>query len=141
MLADLYNVPIGTVKKLVPNFFNKKKYVLYCENLKLYLRLELNLKQIHCILEFYQSQWLKPYVEFDTPKFDAFDASIFVEVAYHQTLTQNRFCLALLGFSVYAVFHILTNSSPMLLTIFSKKCLIVFSTCLNHFAILISNSS
>ena len=25
MLADLYNVAIGTVKKLVPNFFNKKK--------------------------------------------------------------------------------------------------------------------
>ena len=68
MLADLYNVPIGTVKKLVPNFFNKKKYVLYCENLKLYLRLELNLKQIHHMLEFYQSQWLKPYVEFDPPK-------------------------------------------------------------------------
>ena len=25
-IADLYNISIGNVKKLVPNFFNKEKY-------------------------------------------------------------------------------------------------------------------
>ena len=25
-IADLYNIPIGNIKKLVPNFFNKEKY-------------------------------------------------------------------------------------------------------------------
>ena len=44
-IGDLYNIPIGNVKKLVPNFFAKKKYVIHYENLKIYLRLELNLKR------------------------------------------------------------------------------------------------
>ena len=30
-VADLYNIPIGNVKKLVSNFFNKEKYVLHYE--------------------------------------------------------------------------------------------------------------
>ena len=35
-IADLYNTPIGNVKKFVPKFFDKEKYVLHYENLKLY---------------------------------------------------------------------------------------------------------
>ena len=27
--SDFYNIPIGTVKKLVPNFFSKENYVLH----------------------------------------------------------------------------------------------------------------
>ena len=34
-IADLYHIPIGNVKKLVPNFFDKDKYVIHYENLKL----------------------------------------------------------------------------------------------------------
>ena len=34
-IAGLYNVPIGYVKKSVPNFFDKEKYVLHYENLQL----------------------------------------------------------------------------------------------------------
>ena len=32
-IADLQNISIGTVKKLVPNFFDKEKYVIHYENL------------------------------------------------------------------------------------------------------------
>ena len=39
-IADLYNIPIGTVKKLVPNFFDKEMYVFYYDNLQLYLNLK-----------------------------------------------------------------------------------------------------
>ena len=62
MIADLYNIPIGNVKKFVPKFFDKERYVLHFENLQLYLRLGLKLK-IHSVLKFNQLQWLKPYVE------------------------------------------------------------------------------
>ena len=44
-IADLYNLPIGTVKQLVPNFFDKENYVLHHENLQLYLSLGLKLKK------------------------------------------------------------------------------------------------
>ena len=67
-IVDLYNIPIANVKKLVPNFFDKERYALHYENLQLYLRLGLKLKKIHRVLRFYQSQWLKPYIEFNTQK-------------------------------------------------------------------------
>ena len=44
-IADLYNIPTGNVKKLVPNFFVKEKYVIHYEHLQLYLRLGLKLKK------------------------------------------------------------------------------------------------
>ena len=34
-IADIYNILIGNVKKLVPNFFDKEKYVIHYENLQL----------------------------------------------------------------------------------------------------------
>ena len=37
-IADLYNISIGNVKKLVPNLFERETYVLHYENLQLYLR-------------------------------------------------------------------------------------------------------
>ena len=43
-IADLYNIFIGNIKKLVPNFFDKEKYVLHYENLQLYLSIWLKLK-------------------------------------------------------------------------------------------------
>ena len=66
-IADFYNFPTGVVN-LLPNFFDKEKYVFHYEQLQFYLRLGLKLKKIHCVLEFNQSQSLKPYVKFNTQK-------------------------------------------------------------------------
>ena len=57
-----------TLERLVPNFFDKEKYAIHYENLKLYLRLGLKLNKIDRVLEFNQSQWLKLYIEFNTHK-------------------------------------------------------------------------
>ena len=67
-INDLCNIPIVNVKKWVPNFFDKEKYVIHYENLQLYLKLGLKLKKIHRVLEFIKSQSLKPYIKFDTQK-------------------------------------------------------------------------
>ena len=68
MLSD-YKLKIANLyKKLVPNFFDEEKYVLYYENLQLFLRLGSKLKKIHRYLKFNQSPWLKPYIEFNTQK-------------------------------------------------------------------------
>ena len=40
--------------------------MFHYENLQLYLRLGLKLKKIYRVLEFNQSQWLQPYIEFNT---------------------------------------------------------------------------
>ena len=40
-IADLYNSPIGNIKKIVSNFFDKEKYGPHYENLQRYLRLGL----------------------------------------------------------------------------------------------------
>ena len=34
-ITDLYNIPFGNVKKLVPKFFNEEKYLLHYENFQL----------------------------------------------------------------------------------------------------------
>ena len=44
-IADLCNISIGNVKKLVPNFFDRGKYVIHYENLQPYLRLGLKVKK------------------------------------------------------------------------------------------------
>ena len=44
-IGDLYNIPIGNDKQLVPHFFDKEKYLIHYENLKLYFRLGLKLKK------------------------------------------------------------------------------------------------
>ena len=61
LIADFYNISTANVKKVVPNVLGKK-YVLYFENL-------INLILINCIksiLEFNQSQCLKPKIQFST---------------------------------------------------------------------------
>ena len=50
-IADFY-IPIGTVKNIGSNFFDKEKNVLLYENLQLCLGLRLKLNKIHSILEF-----------------------------------------------------------------------------------------
>ena len=44
-IAGLYSIPIGNVKKLVPNSFDKEKFVLHYKNLQLYLSIGLKLKK------------------------------------------------------------------------------------------------
>jgi len=55
-------------EKLVPNLNDKTKYVTHYVNLKLYIRLGMKLKRVHRVLQYDQSPWMKPYIDFNTDK-------------------------------------------------------------------------
>ena len=57
-----------SIAKLVPNLYDKTRYILHYKNLKLYLELGMKLMKIHRVLSFQQSPWLKPYIDFNTEK-------------------------------------------------------------------------
>ena len=54
------------LKKLVPNLYDKKNYVCHIKNLQYYLSKGLVLTKVHRVLEFKQSAWLQPYIDFNT---------------------------------------------------------------------------
>ena len=46
-IADNYNISIGNIKKVVSDFFNKKRYLLHQKKLQRYLRLGLKIKNVY----------------------------------------------------------------------------------------------
>ena len=73
-LHDLHNdyplaperLKIGGVEKLIPNLWDKKKYIVHHENLKLYLELGLKVKKIHRRIKFREEPWMRSYIELNT---------------------------------------------------------------------------
>ena len=66
--AKKFDIKTGGINKLVPNLLPKKNYVVHYRNLKYYLSEGSILKEVHRILEFKQSDWMKPYIAFNTQK-------------------------------------------------------------------------
>ena len=57
---------IGKVEKLAPDLCDKKNYVINIETLNQVLKHGLVLEKVHRVIEFDQSAWLKPYIDFNT---------------------------------------------------------------------------
>ena len=57
---------IGSIEKLVPNLCNKKNYITHIQALNEALAHGLILDRIHRAIEFDQSGWMKPYIDFNT---------------------------------------------------------------------------
>ena len=57
---------INGVEKLIPNLYDKKRYVIHIRALDQALRHGLVLERIHRAIEFKQSAWMKEYIDFNT---------------------------------------------------------------------------
>ena len=67
-IVDKYNIKVGNVKKLIPNLYDKVKYIVHNRNLQYSLKLGMKLIKIHRILSFKQKNWLKIFTGFNTKK-------------------------------------------------------------------------
>ena len=73
-LHDLHNdyplapeqLEMNGVTKLIPNLYNKKKYVVHHETLKLYVKYGLKITKIHRGITFQESPWMKSYIDKNT---------------------------------------------------------------------------
>ena len=63
-----YDIKTADINKLAPNLMPKKNYVIHYRNLQYCLPQGLMLTKVHRILEFEQSDWMKPYIDFNTQK-------------------------------------------------------------------------
>ena len=57
---------IGVIEKLIPNLHNKKNYIIHIQALNQALAHVLILDRIHRVIEFDQSAWMKPYINFNS---------------------------------------------------------------------------
>ena len=73
-LHDLHNdyplapdhIEENGVEKFIPNFYNKKKYVVHHEALKMYVKQGLKISKIHSGIVFHESPWMKSYIDKNT---------------------------------------------------------------------------
>ena len=73
-LHDLHNdyplaperLKIKNVEKLIPNLWDKEKYIVHHENLKLHEELGLKVKKIHRGIKFREEPWMRSYIELNT---------------------------------------------------------------------------
>ena len=54
------------MEKLVPNLYDKVRYMTHYRNLKLYLELGMEITKIHRVIAFDQSAWMKKYIDLNT---------------------------------------------------------------------------
>ena len=61
-------VKVGSTNKLTPNLLSRENYAVHNRDLQYYLSKGLILTKARRILEFKQSAWMRPYIDFNTER-------------------------------------------------------------------------
>ena len=118
-----YNNKSEGFNKLAPNLIPKNNYVVYYRDLKYYLSQRLILKKVHKILEFKQSAWMKPYIDFNierrkeaTKEADENLFKLLINAIYRKTMEnmRKRFKIRIVTNEKYFLKHV---SKPAILLI------------------------
>jgi len=82
---------------LVPNLYDKRKYVLYIKNLHLYTQLGMKVQKLHRVLAFDQKAYLAPFILFNVEKrqhvrsdFEKYIYKLLSNALYVKTIEQLR---------------------------------------------------
>ena len=67
-MAKKYDVKLSDVKKVIPIFWAREKYIVHYKNFQLYTSLDIKVLKVHRILKFKQSCWMKKCIDFNTQK-------------------------------------------------------------------------
>lgn len=67
-MLKILKLKSNSTPKLLTTLERKNNYVLHYRNLKFYVKHGLVIKQIHKVLEFKQTEWIKPYIIFNNDK-------------------------------------------------------------------------
>ena len=59
-------ITVNKVEKLIPNLYDKRKYVVHYETLKLYKSLGLKITKVHRSIKFEESPRIKIYIDKNT---------------------------------------------------------------------------
>lgn len=65
---DDNNISFSPQIRLTQNFLPKKNYIVHIKTLKHYLEQGMVLEKVHRGVQFYQSEWMRPYIDLCTQK-------------------------------------------------------------------------
>ena len=96
-LLEKLKLQYKPTSKLIPNLLPKNRYVVTNKVMRLYQSLGVQIKKIYRVLQYTQSPWLRPYVEFHTNKrkqatnqFEKDLAKLYVNSCYGKCLENKR---------------------------------------------------
>lgn len=110
-LRETLDLPKTKTRKLVLSLDRKENIVLHIANLLFYLDMGMKLITVHKALKFYQTNWLAPYVEYNTAKRKNAKSNFAKD--YHKLLVNSVYGRCLMNVRKHKDIRLVTNQTQM----------------------------